>query len=101
MRVNGAWVLIDWETLLLAPIERDLWNLDPTATEIEEYADATGITPDPALLDLYRLRWDLADLAVYVRGFRSRHPGDANDDQGWAEFQRLVHRLVDGTVGST
>ena len=29
MLTGGGWVLIDWDTALAAPPERDLWSLDP------------------------------------------------------------------------
>ena len=72
MHVDGGWVLIDWDTALLAPAERDLWSVDPgDGSVFDAYAAATGVTPDRERLDLYRVRWDLADLAVYVGGFRA------------------------------
>jgi hypothetical protein len=57
---------------------------------------ARALRPDRRLFELYRLRWDLADLAVYVRGFRARRAGDANDIKAWSEMQRLVEGLVEG-----
>ena len=96
MRLGEDWVLIDWETLLLAPAERDLWRLGARPGELDGYTATTGVRPEPRLLDLYRRRWDLADLAVYVRGFRAQHPGDANDAAGWSEMQRLVEAIAVG-----
>jgi len=29
MLTAGGWRLIDWDTVLIAPPERDLWDLDP------------------------------------------------------------------------
>ena len=60
-------MLIDWDTALTAPPERDLWSLDPgDGSILGAYAALTGVTPRPLLLDLYRLRWDIADIAVDV-----------------------------------
>jgi spectinomycin phosphotransferase/16S rRNA (guanine(1405)-N(7))-methyltransferase len=84
MRTNDGWLLIDWETTLVAPPERDLWSLDPgDGSILAAYAGATGVTPSPSTMDLYRLRWDLADLAVVVSRFRAPHPGNADDDESW------------------
>jgi spectinomycin phosphotransferase len=55
-------VLIDWDTVGLAPPERDLWFLAPG--DFGSYEAATGYRPAPAALDLYRLRWHLDDIAA-------------------------------------
>jgi hypothetical protein len=39
-------------------------------------------------LDLYRLRWDLAEVANYVAEFRAPHGDDANTRESW---KNLVH----------
>ncbi len=71
MLTSAGWVLIDWDTLLLAPPERDLWSLDPgDGSIIDAYADATGTTPRPPMLELYRIRWDLTDIAACVSRFQ-------------------------------
>jgi spectinomycin phosphotransferase/16S rRNA (guanine(1405)-N(7))-methyltransferase len=95
MLTADGWVLIDWDTALLAPPERDLWDLDPgDGTILAAYAQATGITPRPAILDLYRLRWDLTDLALDVSRFRRPHTGTPDDQQSWDLLQALVARLA-------
>ena len=95
MRIGSGWVLIDWDTTLVAPPERDLWSLDPgDGSAWAAYEAAVGVTLDGTRLDLYRRRWDLADLAWYTRDFRSPHDGDANDVQAWANVQELVARLA-------
>jgi spectinomycin phosphotransferase len=77
--VDGAPLLIDWDTVALAPPERDLWMvLDGSEREAAAYAASTGHPPDPIALELYRLAWDLADVAVYVDVLRSPH-GDTDD----------------------
>ena len=76
LTADGSWLLIDWDTALVAPPERDLWHLDPGDwTVLDAYASATGVSPKPLLLDLYRLRWDIADLALDVSRFRRLTPG--------------------------
>lgn len=69
-RTTSGWAVVDWDTVLIAPAERDFWDIG-------------GAPCDPQLAQLYRMRWDLADIAVYVAGFCADHTGDANDDRSW------------------
>jgi spectinomycin phosphotransferase len=94
MLTAGGWRLIDWDTALIAPPERDLWDLDPgDGSILAAYASATGVTPRPLLLDLYRLRWDLADIAADVSRFRRPHTGSIDDDESWELLSSLVKRV--------
>ena len=94
MLTAEGWVLIDWDTALVAPPERDLWRLDPgDGSVFDAYARATGVTPLPDLLDLYRLRWDIADIAVDAGRFRRPHAGTPEDDKAWGFLACLVERL--------
>jgi hypothetical protein len=95
MLTADGWVLIDWDTTLVAPPERDLWSLDPGDGSIHDaYANATGTSPQPALLDLYRLRWDLADIAIDVSRFRRPHAGNIDDEQSWELLSSLIKRVA-------
>ncbi|HEU0132706.1 MAG TPA: phosphotransferase [Mycobacteriales bacterium] len=67
--------LVDWDTVALAPPERDLWWLDSH----DRYESLTGRAPDPARLDFYRARWDAADVASFTIRLRGPHPGDEDD----------------------
>jgi spectinomycin phosphotransferase len=62
-------LLVDWDTVGLAPPERDFWMLvdDPSG------ADAIARDLDPVALSFFRLRWDLADLAAFTHQLRSPH----------------------------
>jgi hypothetical protein len=94
MLTPDGWLLIDWDTALVAPPERDLWSLDPgDGTILAAYASATGVSPLPSLLDLYRLRWDIADIAEDVRRFRWPHTGSIDDDQSWELLSSLIKRV--------
>jgi Phosphotransferase enzyme family len=87
-------LLIDWDTVLIAAPERDLWSLDPgDGTILDRYASATGVTPLPRLLELYRLRWDVADLASYADVFRRPHRGNIEDDKSWELLNSIVESL--------
>lgn len=93
MLTSDGWMLLDWDTALVAPPERDLWHLDPgDGTILDAYAAATGVRPRQELLDMYRLGWDLADMALAVRHFRRPHTGDANDDKTWRVLTFLLDR---------
>ncbi|HTJ70352.1 MAG TPA: phosphotransferase [Actinospica sp.] len=95
MFTADGWKLIDWDTAQIAPPERDLWNLDPgDGSVLRQYAEATGYPPNRDLIELYSLRWDLTDLAVFAAEFRCEHGDDANTAKAWAAVQSVVHSLA-------
>jgi len=84
-------VLVDWDTALLAPPERDLWALAAEDPEIlGDYTARTGITIDDDALELYRLRWDLADIATFVAEFREPHTETADTALAWEALTQCV-----------
>ncbi|MEV4706893.1 aminoglycoside phosphotransferase family protein [Actinoplanes sp. NPDC049316] len=89
MRAADGWKLIDWETALVAPPERDLWLLGDDHTG---YTAATGIRVVPGMLELYRRRWLLNDLCVDLRRFRRPHSGNPEDEESWQLLQANVER---------
>ncbi|WP_051809550.1 aminoglycoside phosphotransferase family protein [Actinoplanes subtropicus] len=83
-------LLIDWDTVRMAPPERDLWHLtdDPFAgadpaqdKALTRYAEATGHPISAAALGFYRLTWILADIAIFAADLRAPHTegGDAEE----------------------
>jgi len=95
MRTADGWLLIDWDTVLVAPPERDMWHLDSgDGSVLGAYAEATGVSPLPSLLDLYRVRWDLTDVALEMARFRRPHTGSAEDDKAWRGLNALIERLA-------
>ena len=83
MRTREGRLLVDWDTVALAPPERDLWMLTVGGTDAADlYGRATGTQPNEAALDFFRLTWDLKDLAEYLNVLRSPH--EENDDTVWA-----------------
>lgn len=95
MLAADGWRLIDWDTALVAPPERDLWSLDPgDGSAWAAYAAATGTAPRPELLEMYRIRWNLADIAVDVSRFRRPHRGTPEDDTSF----RLLRETVEGAA---
>jgi Phosphotransferase enzyme family len=95
MLTPAGWRLIDWDTVLIALPERDLWILEPgDGSILAAYAAATGVPAQPDLLELYRIRWDLADVAGGVSHFRRPHAGTAHDEKEWAVLRGLVERIA-------
>lgn len=87
-------VLVDWDTALLAPRERDLWFLEAeSGSPSEAYYENTGYRLSEPRMSLYQLRWDLADLAVYVARFCGPHGDTADDEKSWNELESLLGRL--------
>jgi len=87
MRGPAGLRLIDWDTVLLAPPERDLWMVAGDGVRngdadddglLDAYTRATGRPVSATALSLYRLCWDLADIAIYVDTLR--HPHRRTDD---------------------
>jgi hypothetical protein len=94
MLTAAGWVLIDWDTALVAQPERDLWLIDPgDGTMLDAYASATGVSPVPDLVEAFRLRWDIADIAAGVSRFRRPHAGTPEDDKAWGFLAHLVEQL--------
>jgi spectinomycin phosphotransferase/16S rRNA (guanine(1405)-N(7))-methyltransferase len=89
---EDGWRLIDWDMALIAPPERDLWDLADAPT-LAAYADATGVTPLPSLLEAYRLRWDIADIALDLSRFRRPHTGSDDDAKAWRVLRSIVERV--------
>jgi spectinomycin phosphotransferase/16S rRNA (guanine(1405)-N(7))-methyltransferase len=46
-----------------------------------------------ALLDLYRPRWDVAELAVDLSRFRRPHAGTEDDETSWDILTSLLARI--------
>ncbi|MFG1705988.1 phosphotransferase family protein [Nonomuraea sp. M3C6] len=95
LRVGERLLLIDWDTVGLAVPERDLWLVAREPDDLARYADATGRTPDPAALALYRLRWALDDVTEFVQWFRSPHGRTPDAEQSWDALAGTLEELAD------
>ena len=77
-------MLIDWDTVAMAPPERDLWMLDDgTDDGLDVYTEATGHAIDRSALDFYRLAWLVTDVAAFTTELRLPHADDANTAHAW------------------
>ncbi len=77
-------LLIDWESLKLAPRERDLRTLDD--------AGHPQHGADPALLELFDLEWRLDEISQYAAWFEGWHTGTASDAVAFAGLQGELTR---------
>ena len=70
---NGV-LLVDWDTMGLAPPERDLWMFDDgSPNDLMPYTEASGRLVDDTAISLFRLAWTLSDIAAFTALFRSDH----------------------------
>lgn len=84
IRADPDTLLIDWDTVGLAPPERDLWMIiTDTGDEACRYSEATGRAVDPAALEFYRLRWALDDISSFVSQLRTRHRRTPHTEHIW------------------
>jgi spectinomycin phosphotransferase len=89
---RGALRLVDWDTTLLAPRERDLrMVLDENETGWSEYVLACGnVDLDANALQLYRDWWPLAEIAIYVALFRRPHDWTEDTAKAWQKLKAYL-----------
>ncbi|MGN6031281.1 MAG: phosphotransferase [Thermomicrobiales bacterium] len=99
-RRDGAGLaIVDWDTCALAPRERDLWQLlspeaDP-ANGLAAYREIAGDVPVSAnALALYRLWWDLCEVAVYTVWFTTPHAETEDMRTGFGGLRESVGNLA-------
>jgi hypothetical protein len=91
MRTNDGWLLIDWDTTLVAVPERDLWHMATDDLDaVAAYERTAGRAVDPQGLTTYRLWWDLAEIAGYVALLRAAHGDDADVRESWRGLQHYL-----------
>jgi spectinomycin phosphotransferase len=82
--VHGHRFLVDWESLELAPRERDLWALGPG------WESSYSSSADPAMLELFDLQWGLDEIGGYATWFSRPHTGGESDQ---VAIQALLDEL--------
>lgn len=84
----GALLLVDWDTVLVGPPERDLWmTLDEDMTGWDEYREVMGaVRLNAEALALYRERWALAEICEYTAAFRRPHEDTEDTQASWREL---------------
>lgn len=87
IRTPGGYRLVDWDTVGLAPPERDLALLHGDLTK---YAELTGHEPVAAGLALYRLRWQLNDIGEFAVWLKGPHERTPDTEVAWRGFRETL-----------
>jgi spectinomycin phosphotransferase len=89
---RGGVRLVDWDTTLVAPRERDLrMVLDEHLTGWDEYlAAGSGAGLSRQALELYGRWWELADICVFVDLFRRRHERTEQTIASWESLAKAM-----------
>jgi spectinomycin phosphotransferase len=99
---SGAIMLIDWDTVGLAPPERDLWMVATEAGgELRRYTELTGRPVDPAAIEFYRLRWALDDLSCFVRDLRAPHRRTPGSEHAWEALEITIAQITAHPIPGT
>jgi len=85
LTADGTRLLIDWDTLTLAPAELDLRTL------VEAGADPRDVGADLEMVELFDLEWRLDEINQYAAWFAAPHDGTADDG---IAFGGLLHELA-------
>jgi hypothetical protein len=94
---KSGWVLLDSDTAKVAPPERDLWMVDSGQGEVvAAYQNATSTRVLSSMLDMYRLLWDLAEIAIYTEQFRSPHVDTLDTQESWKNLNLFLGPHADG-----
>jgi spectinomycin phosphotransferase len=75
-KTDGS-LFVDWETLAMAPRERDLRPLVDAG-----YADL--VDPDRSMIQMFDLEWRLHEISQYATWFAHPHPGGEDDRVAFA-----------------
>jgi spectinomycin phosphotransferase len=90
LQTREGCALVDWDTIALAPPERDLWMLMDSSADVALYEAQTGHELNTRVGDFFRLLWDLSDLASYLAVIRVPH----REDEDTARAYRCVAACV-------
>jgi spectinomycin phosphotransferase len=94
LRTRAGLRLIDWDMTALARPERDLWRVICGAQDAARYSQRTGWTVNQDALALYRLRWDLDDVAGSLTQIRGPHQQTADTLMTWTELQKTMEAIT-------
>ncbi len=88
LRTPGGFIVVDWDFVQLAPPERDLWDMaESDDSVLAAYTEATGTAIDSAALALFRMWYDLAEIAGYICLFRDPHEETEDAAESWENLE--------------
>lgn len=93
LRTHDGLRVIDWDTAMLAPPERDVWMLIPQQGHdlLEgQYLDLTGHRVNRKWLSLYELWWDLSEIGGYLAQFRAPHSDTEDTQEAWRNLDYFI-----------
>jgi len=82
---------IDWDTVALAPPERDLWMLaEIDSGLLATYERATGTSVDSRALRAWPLVWALSDLAAFTALLRGAHEEHTDTKRSLVALRQII-----------
>ena len=91
LKTPAGFVIVDWDFVQLAPPEQDLWDLAETDRSVlAAYTEATGTAIDSGALALFRMWYDLSEIAGYIELFRAAHPDTEDTAESWKNLEYFL-----------
>jgi spectinomycin phosphotransferase len=91
LKTPAGFVIVDWDFVQLAPPERDLWGLAESDRSIlAAYTGATGTAVDSGALALFRMWYDLSEIAGYIDLFRGAHDDTEDTAESWKNLKYFL-----------
>ncbi|HZT95641.1 MAG TPA: phosphotransferase [Chloroflexota bacterium] len=94
IRRDDGFALVDWDTVALDRPERDSWMVDDgSGAAWATYEELTGRAVDRDAVRLYRLLWELSDVAAFTAQLRARHTENPDTRKAWISLRRTLTAL--------
>jgi spectinomycin phosphotransferase len=91
LKTPAGFVVVDWDFVQLAPPERDLWDLaEADRSVLSAYASATGTIVDSEALALFRMWYDLSEIAGYIELFQGAHEDTEDTAESWRNLEYFL-----------
>jgi spectinomycin phosphotransferase len=90
---NDELKLVDWDGILLAPRERDLWALKDHTVAMEAYQTRmeslnVDAKPDEDLMAYYQLEWDIQEIVDFGGRILSDQQADEHNQRDYDELDK-------------